>query len=180
MNTSRLLPWVGWNSGELSFVLVAADKYGRRSQSKALPAQDMYVEVTRLWWDRFAGMGDWKAAAALARECTEKRPELAYGWENWAWALHKQGQTREAYKLLAPILKKLKLAGPPSGRAAYCLACFCAALGKRREAVRWLRLALAMASDKEVFKDHVIHDPDLREVWPGMPQFADMDLSVWA
>jgi predicted Zn-dependent protease len=138
----------------------------------------MYVEVTRLWWDRFAASNDWKAAAALGRECARKRPHLAYGWENWAWALHKLGRTQEARGILAPILKKLKLDGPPSGRAAYCLACFCGALGKKREGSRWLRLALALAADKEVFKDHAVHDPDLREIWPGMPQFSDVALSL--
>lgn len=140
----------------------------------------MYVEVTRLWWDRFSASNDWKAAAALGKECTVKRPGLPYGWENWAWALHKLGRTKEAYQVLAPILKKLKLDGPPSGRAAYCLACFCSALGKKAEAMRWLRLALALAADKEIFKDHVVRDPDLRAIWPGMPQFADAAHSLWA
>lgn len=173
VNASCVLPWIGWNSGELSFLLVAADQYGRRSVHRSVSTSDMYVEITRLWWDRFAASEDWAAAAALGKECTLKRPQLAYGWENWAWALHKCRQTREAYSILAPSLKQLKLPGPPSGRSAYCLACFCGAMGKQREASRWLRLAYAMATDKDVFKDHVIHEVDLREVWPGMPQFAE-------
>jgi hypothetical protein len=138
----------------------------------------MFVEVTRMWWDKFAAANDWKSAAALGKTCAEKRPELAYGWENWAWALHKTGETIQAYKLLAPILKKLKLAGPPSGRAAYCLACFCGTLGRSREGVRWLNLAHALAKEKDAFKMHAIHEPDLRHIWPGLPQFAEAALSV--
>lgn len=167
------MPWVGWNTGQLSFVLVPSAKYGRRMIHRPVVARDMYEEVTSLWWDKFAEKGDWASAAALGQACAEKRPDLAFGWENWAWALHKMGQTREAYDVLAPVLKKLKLAGPPSGRAAYCLACFCAALGRVTEGVRWLRLALALAECKDTFKMHVIHDPDLRDIWPSLPQIAE-------
>jgi hypothetical protein len=172
-NTSRLLPWVGWNSSEGSFVVVSSQEYGRRPASAKTSSGDVYVDVTRLWWERFAGSGDWKSAAALAQACTEKRPELPYGWENWAWALHKLGRTREAYRLLAPILKKLKLPGPPSGRAAFCLSCFCAALDKKAEGRRWLNVAFNLAVDKDALKQHAVHEPDLREIWPGMPQFGD-------
>lgn len=178
VNTSRMLPWVGWNSGQLSFVLIPAEKYGRRTSQATGASRDMFVEVTRLWWERFAASGDWVSAAALGKKCAEDRPDLAYGWENWAWALHKLGQTEKAYKTLAPILKKLKVHGPPSGRAAYCLACFCGTLGKNAEGVRWLKLAHAMAVDKDTFRVHAVHDPDLRDIWPGLPRFAEAALSV--
>src|SRR5690606_2975079 len=103
---------------DVSFVIVSGEKCGRRAPRREEPPADTYVEITRTWWERLANSGDWKSAAALAKACTEKRPELSYGWENWAWALHKLGRTRQAYSILAPLLKKLKLPGPPSGRAA--------------------------------------------------------------
>lgn len=176
--TSRVLPWVGWNGGQISFVLVPGNHYGRTFIQRPVVTQDLYIEITRFWWERFAAAQDWVSAAALGKICTERRPEFAYGWENWAWALHKSGQTALAYKKLAPLLKKLKLAGPPSGRAAYCLACFCGALEKNSEGARWLKLAYALAQDKEVFKDHAIRDPDLRNIWPSLPQFGEVALAV--
>ena len=179
-DSSQLLPWLGWNTGQMSFVLREQDRIGRRGMRRKPPCEDMFVEVTREWWERFANSNDWKSAAALGKTCAEKRPELAYGWENWAWALHKCGETQKAYAVLAPILKKLKLAGPPSGRAAYCLACFCGTLRKKGEGTRWLRLAYTLAADKDAFRVHAIHEPDLREIWPGLPQLAEAALQLWA
>jgi hypothetical protein len=178
VNGSKILPWVGWSAGELSFVLQTPDKLGRRTLNPPPKSDDMFVEVTRQWWERFAISNDWRSAAALGKTCTERRPDLAYGWENWAWALHKMGETEKAHKLLAPLLKRLKLPGPPSGRAAYCLACFCGALGKVTEGTRWLRLAYALAADKDAFRTHAIHEPDLREIWPGLPQFSEAALHI--
>jgi hypothetical protein len=128
--------------------------------------------MTREWWDRFAAAGEWDKATAIGKLSAERRPNEAYGWENWAWALHKQGQSSAAYKVLAPMLKKLKLPGPPSGRAAYSVACFCGALNKVREGTRWLKLAYALCQDKDHFRIHALLEPDLREIWPGLPELS--------
>jgi hypothetical protein len=134
--------------------------------------------MTRERWERFAAAGDWKRAEAIAKVAAERRPNEAYGWENWAWALHKQGNTLAAYKLLAPILRKLKLPGPPSGRAAYSLACFCGALNRVREGTRWLRLAYTLCQNKDQFGIHAILEPDLRAIWPGIPELSADACSV--
>lgn len=126
---------------------------------------ERFREISRLWWDLLASRQDWLAAGELGEVSTAICPTESFGWENWAWALHKQGKTKEAYKVLAPILRQLKLPGPPSGRAAYCLACFCAVLGKNGEAKRWLRLASLRAVNKEAFRLHVLREPDLRDIW---------------
>jgi len=133
---------------------------------------DAFVEVTQAAWDNFASRGNWSAAAELAEHCATRRPTLYYGWENWAWALHKQGQTREAYELLLPLLRNLKFPGAPSGRAAWCLACFCAALGQETEAKRWLRLASVLAQDKSIFHFHTLREPDLQSLWTRMAEMA--------
>jgi hypothetical protein len=126
---------------------------------------DPFVEVTSAAWENFASECKWKAAAEIGKLSTEKRPHLYYGWENLAWALHKQGFTRVAYDMLYPILRGLKLKGPPSGRAAWCLACFSACLGKNNEAKRWLRLAATLAQDKSGFHIYTSHEPDLQTIW---------------
>jgi tetratricopeptide (TPR) repeat protein len=133
---------------------------------------DPFAEVTRIWWERFASLDDWESAARIARVSTERRPQLSRGWEDWAWALHKQGKTRAAYKLLAPLLKKLVLPGPPSGRAAYSLACFCGALKKNKEATRWLQLAYNLSVHRDELRTQALLEPDLREIWPGVPELS--------
>jgi hypothetical protein len=125
-------------------------------------SQDPFVDVTQVSWDNFASRENWEAAEKLGRLCAEKRPKLYYGWENWAWALHKQGLTEAAYELLKRVVKGLKLPGPPSGRAAWCLACFCSRLGKISEARRWLRLAETLATDKSLFHFHTLREPELQ------------------
>lgn len=172
VKSNRLLPWVGWNTGQISVLLLPQDEYSRGRTYHPVATLDPFKEVTRLWWERFAAAEDWRSAVAIARVSAERRPKLAYGWENWAWALHKQGETLKAYKLLAPLLKKLALPGPPSGRAAYSLACFCGALGKQKEGTRWLRLAHRLSLNKEDLRMQALLDPDLREIWPGVAELS--------
>jgi len=177
VKTDRLLPWVGWKTGEIFFLLLKRDALSRTPQ-RTVSTRDPFVEVTKLWWERFAGDRNWQSAAELGKICTKRRPHMAYGWENWAWALHRMGDTRAAYNLLAPLMRRLKLPGPPSGRSAYCLACFCGTLGKTKEAVRWLNLALVLAEDKDDFRNHALLEPELRDVWPGIPELAYEAISV--
>ena len=137
-----------------------------------MATSDPFADVTRIWWERFAGLEDWKSAAAIARVTAERRPKLSNAWENWAWALHKQGKTRKAYNLLAPKLKKLELPGPPSGRAAYSVACFCGALGRVKEGTRWLQLAYKLSLNRDDLRMQALMDPDLREIWPGVAELS--------
>ena len=69
---------------------------------------DPFVEVTKLWWEKFVEKENWFCAAELGRLCAKRRPTLAYGWENWAWGLHRTGDSLGAYKVLAPMIKRLK------------------------------------------------------------------------
>ena len=178
VKSNRLLPWVGWKTGEISFLLLERDTLARPLGHPPVVTADPFVEITKLWWERFASTGSWSCAAELGKLCTKRRPNLAYGWENWAWGLHRTGDTAGAYKLLAPLLKGLKLPGPPSGRSAYCLACFCGALNKTKEGLRWLNLAYVLAEDKEAFRHHVLREPELRQIWPGIIELASEALSV--
>jgi tetratricopeptide (TPR) repeat protein len=116
-----------------------------------------------LWeeWEKRLEKGDWEGAMERAGRLTEEFPEEYFGWENLAWTLHRSGQTREAYEVLAPLLKELRLPAAPSGRAAYFLACFSAMLGKGKESERWLRLALALAAEPREFLLNAIKQPEL-------------------
>ena len=169
---NRLLPWVGWNTGQISVLLLPHDAYARGRSYRPVTTSDPFADVTRIWWERFAALEDWKSAAAMARVATERRPTLSAAWENLTWALHKQGKTLEAYKLLAPKLKKLELPGPPSGRAAYSVACFCGALNRNKEGVRWLRLAYNLSLNRDDLRIQALLEPDLREIWPSVPELS--------
>jgi len=134
--------------------------------------KDPFAELAKAWWERFAAADDWKRAEAIGKLAADRRQNETWGWENWAWALHKQGKSLAAYKVLAPLLKKLILPGAPSGRAAYSLACFCGALNKAPEGARWLRLAYNLAENKDGFRIHALLEPDLRQIWPGVPELS--------
>src|SRR5688572_14390948 len=166
------MPWVGWDTGELSLLLVPEDGFVRGRSFRPVVTTDPFAEMAKSLWERFATAGDWTRAAAIGKVAAERRADQAYGWENWAWALYKQGNSLAAYKVLAPLLKKLKLPGPPSGRAAYSLACFCGALNRSREGARWLRLAYSLCQEKDQFRVHALLEPDLREIWPSLPELS--------
>jgi hypothetical protein len=170
---SRLLPWVGWNIGDPSLLLFPEHRFDRGVSFRPFVTSDPFVELTKVWWERSAATEDWKTAVAIGKLSAERRPSQSYGWENWAWALHKSGETAAAYKVLAPLLRKLKLPGPPSGRAAFSLACFCGTMNKFREGTRWLRLAYNLSTNKDSFRVHALLEPDLREIWPGVPELRE-------
>lgn len=169
---NRLLPWVGWDTGDVSLLLLPNDGFVRGRSFRPRVTKDPFADMARTWWDRFATAGDWEKAAAIGKLAADRRPNEAWGWENWAWALYKQGKPLAAYKTLAPLLKKLVLPGPPSGSAAYSLACFCGTLNRLREGARWLRLAYTLAEDKDEFRVHALLEPDLREIWPGVSELC--------
>jgi hypothetical protein len=158
--------------------MLRRDSLARPLMQRTVATADPFVEVTKLWWERFAFQENWSCAAELGKICTKRRPNLAYGWENWAWALHRMGDTEAAYKLLAPLMKRLKLPGPPSGRSACCLACFCGSLGRVKEGIRWLNLACVLAEDKDAFRNFALREPELREIWPSIPELASEAISV--
>lgn len=133
------------------------------------------MDAAKGWWDQLAADRDWSTAAEVARLCTRRFPKDYFGWENWAWAVHKRGDTQQAYALLAPIMKGLKLPGPPSGRAAYCLACFCSVLGRLEEGRGWLRLALLRYPDRAGFRQYAVQEPDLEPLWPALAELE----AVW-
>lgn len=128
------------------------------------------VDSAQQWWDQLVAIKQWSTAAEVGKLCTRRFPKLYFGWENWAWAVHKRGDTGEAYALLAPILKGLKLPGPPSGRAAYCMACFCAVLGRLEEGKGWLRLALLRYPNRAGFSQYAVQEPDLEPLWPVLAE----------
>ena len=168
---NRLLPWVGWNSGQIS-VLMLSSGDNRFRQNRTFASADPFADVTRIWWERFAAQEDWRAAEKIARVTTDRRPNKYRGWEDLAWALHKQGRTAEAHKILARLLRSLRIPGPPSGRAAYSAACFCGALGKSKEGIRWLRLAYKLSRNRDDFRIQALLEPDLRQIWPGLPELS--------
>lgn len=142
-----------------------------RAAEAGLPSET-FQDICQRWWDLFASADNWAGAGEVGKIETERCPNSPKGWENWAWALHKQGRTREAYALLAPILKELRLPGAPSGRAAYCLACFCSVLRKKKEAARWFRLALVQAKNRTAFQHITLREPTLKEFWSEVLEAA--------
>lgn len=172
MKHNRLLPWVGWDSGQISVLLLPHDENSPHRCCKPVATKDPFAEVTRLWWERFAALEDWESASRIARVATQRRPENYRGWEDLAWALFKKGETRKAYQVLAPLLRRLTIPGPPSGRAAYSLACFCGALGRIKEGVRWLRLAHKLSTNPDDFRIQALFEPTLREIWPSLPELS--------
>jgi len=77
------------------------------------------VEKLRTEWEKEMEEENWEGAIRIARRTTKQFPKEYFGWENLAWGLHRAGRTQSAYRILAPLLKGLKLPPPPSGRAVF-------------------------------------------------------------
>jgi hypothetical protein len=51
-------------------------------------------------------------------------------------------------------------------------------LNRNSEGTRWLRLACAMAADKDAFRIQALLEPELRQIWPGIPELSTEAISI--
>lgn len=78
--------------------------------------------------------------------------------EDWAWAEHKGGDTRNAYSILLQAADRFQ----KTWRTAYFLACFAYALKRVREASEWLGLAFVLHSSPSQLKLRALREDDFR------------------
>jgi tetratricopeptide (TPR) repeat protein len=95
-------------------------------------------EVLKLKCRAFHMAEDWTELKVLAATCVMNfQMEPAFK-EEWAWAEHKLGNTREAYSILSQSFERFQW----TWRTAYYLACFSYCLKRVGEATEWLGRAL--------------------------------------
>jgi len=115
-----------------------------------------HPDVLEMWWKIFAEEKDWPAALASSKRLVAIAPERDTGWVQQSFALHELKRTPEAYDLLARVEKKF----PQVYVIPYNLACYQCQMGKRAEALRWLKRAVK-AADAPTIRAMAMLDPDL-------------------
>ena len=83
-------------------------------------------------------------AAEVARGISVILPDNSWGWIQWAFSLHELKLTKEAWGVLIPVVDKF----PEEYLMRYNLACYCCQLGKLKEAMQWIELAIDLAGKK--------------------------------
>ena len=99
---------------------------------------------------------EWDLLLPLADEMVRQFPEQHFLWINRSYALHELKRTQEAFDALLPATEKFSKVW----LIRYNLACYCAQLGNKEEAMRWLLRAVRLADKTEVMA-MALDDPDL-------------------
>ena len=99
---------------------------------------------------------EWDLLLPLADEMVRQFPEHDFLWINRSYALHELKRTQEAFDALLPATEKFSKVW----LIRYNLACYCAQLGNKEEAMRWLLRAVRLADKTEVMA-MALDDPDL-------------------
>jgi predicted Zn-dependent protease len=97
----------------------------------------------------------WKPLLSVAEKILQQLPKLDMVWINRSYALHELKRTQAAFDALLPAAGKF----PKRWLIRYNLACYCSQLGRLKEAILWLKEAIALCSKKEI-KAMALDDPD--------------------
>ena len=116
--------------------------------------------VLELGWRICAAEHNWPDALAAARRLVQVHPEDATGWIHQSYCLHEMRRTREAFDLLAAIVRKF----PRISTIPYNLACYACQMGDLEQTRNWLARAIKIRGKTDI-KRAALADPDLRPIW---------------
>jgi len=123
---------------------------------RIIPELRLHPDVQEVRWQIQATAKNWEEAICVAREITQRTPELPFGWIHLAYSLHELRRTQEAYGTLKPISERF----PEEWLMGYNMACYACQLGNQDEARDWLELAYKRGDKSEIRKMARL-DPDL-------------------
>jgi predicted Zn-dependent protease len=120
--------------------------------------------VLELRYKLYAETKRWDLAVEMARSMAESLPDQPWGHFYLAYSLHELKRTQAAYDTLRPVVDRF----PEEWLMRFNLACYACQLGQLKEAMMWLKQAMALAGKKEVCA-MALADPDLKPLWDKIP-----------
>jgi len=124
------------------------------------PLLSAHPDVLAARCDIYCAARKWDAVVTIASNLVEIAPGDGRGWLLRSFALHELKRTQEAFDLLLPVAGKFaKLSTIP-----YNLACYCARLGRIKDASIWLSRSFKIANASKI-KLMALNDPDLQPLW---------------
>jgi tetratricopeptide (TPR) repeat protein len=125
-----------------------------------------HPDVFEVAWSLCAAERDWSRGLDIARRLLLTAPDRPTGWLHQAYALRRVrgGGLNAAWDALLPAWQKF----PQEAIVPYNLACYACQLGRRTEAMVWLKRAFN-AGDKEQLKTMALSDEDLEPLRGEIP-----------
>jgi len=120
------------------------------------PVMQSHPDVLAVRCDIYTAAMKWPEVVAVAWTLVKLVPDEPNGWVRRSFALHGLKRTQQAFDLLLPAARKF----PEIPMIPYNLACYCAQLGKLKEARRWLHQSYEIGNAR-IIKSVARYDPDL-------------------
>jgi len=112
--------------------------------------------VLELRYKIYSAAERWEMALEVARGLKRILPENQWGYFYTAYALHELKRTQEAYDLAEAVIHKF----PDHQMMHFNLACYACRLGKRKEALSFLEMAVDMKGGIDI-RQLALDDADL-------------------
>jgi tetratricopeptide (TPR) repeat protein len=140
---------------------------GNKELDEIEPASRVHPDVLQVRWLVFAKAKNWIACLDIAEALINIAPERRFGWLHKAFSLDNLERTDEARQTLLEAVERFE----PNATLPYYLATYCAKLGHREEAAKWIGLALNRAKDEGELKRmrlKALDDPNLETFWRAL------------
>jgi tetratricopeptide (TPR) repeat protein len=102
----------------------------------------------------------WETLVQTAERVVRDFPWLHEAWVNRSYGLHEMKRTQEAFDALLPASGLF----PKIWVIPYNLSCYCAQIGRLREALEWLESAIVLGGEQDI-RSQALEDPDLKPLW---------------
>jgi tetratricopeptide (TPR) repeat protein len=131
------------------------------------PEWQEHFTVLEVRWRLSAEQRAWSTALQVAEAMVKAAPDRPEGWLHRAYAVRRApgGGLEAAWAILSSAAEKF----PRQELMAFNLACYACQLGRREEAIDWLKRAFQLGP-KEEFKAMALQDEDLQPLWPEIEQ----------
>jgi len=132
-----------------------------RELDEITPELRAHPDVLLKRCERYSRAKKWDSLLTIADAVVNMAPKREQAWIHRSFALHAMKRTQEAFNRLLPAVKMF----PKSWLVRYNLACYCAQLGKIKDAEDWFKRAMAL--DEKAVMRIALDDPDLEPLWKG-------------
>jgi uncharacterized protein HemY len=124
------------------------------------PGSRIHPDVLEVKWQIYARAKKWERCIEIANALIRAVPERSSGWVHLSYALHETRMTEDAYDNLLSTADHFQ----HDPIVAYNLGCYACQMGRKAEAMDWIRRAMMAGGDRKI-KAMALEDSDLEPLW---------------
>ena len=130
--------------------------------NKITPEARLHPDVLEVEWHICAKENQWHACVDIGSILVKVAPDRSDSWIHASFAMHRLGRSQDALEILLPVADRFS----NTWQVPYNLSCYCSALGRLDDALRWF-IKAALIDETSAQKAGLV-DPDLEPLWASL------------